>query len=780
AYTQTLQFITSIKVQEIEKQCLVYEEHAKVLDIVHAMDEDDLVGKIETLLQAVRSWSGSGTFPSSSSLSGGTQIDGKLDLANMDVWLMQAKMDPSFSKDILRGWIQTLEAQVRHLQTRFEFTKLFGNLLKEWAESGDALTAFPSVNTPREREADVEFVKLERKESYEQKEKLESIIFDDKPIDTSALIAYLEELFASEEGQSAISVARLKIRGHAEQLLAGRVTVYDVRWTIQSLLASDLMDESKRSTLRELYSNPTSVEDLASVLTLRLANIASWSWPPEGITVDMRRHLSGKYRAYMDPSLLDGLFLQYIGVKWQVQFKRTFQMLFKSPLWKSPFSPLTKAETERRRTYFCEEDVGVYGLESLKTSIRVDNFLASQLPSRVEQVVRYHGADEGMFDQEMMEIDNDTSNTSHFSVTAVKQKLLHLMMTDTYLDKTLHGQHTIVCTDFEWFGPSLPHSSILILLAFFGVPQQWLDFFQAFLSAPLRFAGESGTRIRRRGVPISYALSALCGEVILFAMDFAVNQKASGLFLYRMHDDVWFWDHDLSKCEDGWKEILRYAELVGIHINFSKTGSAFVKWNTGEHSEEAPTTQSDVLPVGPVRWGFLKFDTASGGHFILDQGIVNPHIVEFHRQLSNMKSLLGWQGVWNRYMGFFERNFGGGLGLVGECVGRNLVGEIVETLGRVERETVGLFYPAGAQDAGSVVGLLKKMIRDRPFAAKVNTFPQGWFYLPLEKGGLGLSNPIAHLVGVMNSIPIDPEERFRKQLTQGDVETYRDLRDRMD
>jgi len=98
SFSQALQFITSVKLQELEKQRLAYQAHTKVLDEANAAG-DDLVRKVEILLKGVRSWSGSGVLDSRSTLGG------KLNLWNLDLWLSQAKKDPSFSQDILRSWI---------------------------------------------------------------------------------------------------------------------------------------------------------------------------------------------------------------------------------------------------------------------------------------------------------------------------------------------------------------------------------------------------------------------------------------------------------------------------------------------------------------------------------------------------------------------------------------------------------------------------------------------------------------------------------------------------
>ena len=66
---------------------------------------------------------------------------------------------------------------------------------------------------------------------------------------------------------------------------------------------------------------------------------------------------------------------------------------------------------------------------------------------------------------------NDGTNGDAYIVDPMetKQKLLHLMATVCQLAKTLHGKHAVVCSNFEWFGPFLPHATILTVLEFFGV-----------------------------------------------------------------------------------------------------------------------------------------------------------------------------------------------------------------------------------------------------------------------------------------------------------------------
>ena len=310
------------------------------------------------------------------------------------------------------------------------------------------------------------------------------------------------------------------------------------------------------------------------------------------------------------------------------------------------------------------------------------------------------------------------------------------MTAECYLNTALHGTHAMVCSDLEWFGPSLPHTSILTVLEFFGMTKTWLDFYKTFLAAPLRLTGESESRIRKRGTPISYAFSVVCGEAIIFIMDFAVNQCTNGVFLYRMHDDLWLWDADVSKVARGWAEMNTYADLVGLTFNRKKTGSAYV----GTSSEA-----SVVLPKGDIRWGFLKFD-ATESRFLLDQVDVDLYIIEMRRQLANTKSVFGWVNAYNKYMTFFMRNFGG---LPANCFSKAHIVSLIDTLARIQRE----LFP----DGGGAVSYLRKTLKDR---FNVTDLPEGYFYFPITSGGLELHNAMLQLLAL--------EKRDKPLATYGD------------
>ena len=336
-----------------------------------------------------------------------------------------------------------------------------------------------------------------------------------------------------------------------------------------------------------------------------------------------------------------------------------------------------------------------------------------------------------------------------------KQKLLHVLATECQLNTQLHNKYAVICSDFEWFGPSLPHASIITILEFFGVTTEWLDFFKRWLEAPLRFVdadNNDGVRVRKRGTPFNYTLSALCGEAVLFVMDFAVNQASDGLQLYRLHDDLWLFDSDAAKCARGWKEMNVYANLVGLTFNKEKTGSACIG-----HDEQSTAD----LPSGDVRWGFLKFDS-SKGRFAIDQDQVDTHIEELRRQLNATKSIVGWINAYNKYMAFFSRNFGG---YPTKSFAEDHLDDLLKTFARIQSE---LFEDGKNKSA---VAYLQGRIA-KTFGT--GDLPEGYFYFPIATGGLELKNPFIDLCAIERESKKNPQKHKEvfEESKEDDEESY--------
>ncbi len=283
SFSKTLQFITAVKLQELDKQIQAFQVHARVLD--EAKATADPVARVELLRKAATSWSGA----LSSSI-----IKGTLDVDNLELWLRQAKQDPAFEKANLERWADTLETHVRQTIMRFDCARLFGNLLQEWIVSGDSALGSAAGQDSKES---TEFVEIGRKEKHEQMDRFMSFVFEEKPVDTDALRSYLNNIFSDKRARKELEDAREKITDFCDTLRTGTITKLDVVNAIDAFLSGQgSMSDDNVTALREFRQNDSVVTELASVLTMRLASVDTWSWPAEGVPVRMRRHLNGKYR----------------------------------------------------------------------------------------------------------------------------------------------------------------------------------------------------------------------------------------------------------------------------------------------------------------------------------------------------------------------------------------------------------------------------------------------------------------------------------------------------
>jgi hypothetical protein len=86
-----------------------------------------------------------------------------------------------------------------------------------------------------------------RKERQEQKDRLASIIFDEKVINKEALQLYLTDLFSEEEAVKELEHLRRDLDAFGKNLRRQTITDDDVRNSIHGLLADGLMDEGESS-----------------------------------------------------------------------------------------------------------------------------------------------------------------------------------------------------------------------------------------------------------------------------------------------------------------------------------------------------------------------------------------------------------------------------------------------------------------------------------------------------------------------------------------------------
>ncbi len=455
----------------------------------------------------------------------------------------------------------------------------------------------------------------------------------------------------------------------------------------------------------------------------------------------------------MDEDILQAIFLHYIGITWSVTIKRMLKHLISNKdVWKSSQKPMSVQDRDRR-AYFLGEahTVATQGIAPQKQENYWDDYFLAQLPNTAQAGAR------GGYDDE----DEHDTNGDEKTPLQIRQQLLHQIAAELLIHRCLYGEEfAVVQSDIQWFYTSLSHSTIYAVLRFFGMPESWMSFFQIFLETPLRmmYEGqqESEVRIRKRGVPISHAISDFMAEAVLFVLDLAANQRADGTLLYRMTDDIWIWG-DPTLCKDAWKAVRESVNILGLTINERKSGSISPK-NPG-------TSDDNGLPQGDVKWGFLKLEPGTG-RWIIDQTQVNRHTEQLKRQLSASKSVFSFIQIWNSCVGrFFKRVFG----QPANCFGRGHVNMVLDTHRRIQSQ---LFNNLGAS-GDSVIDHLKNIVSER---FGVTDVPDGFFYLPEELGGLALCNPFIDYLYVKDRLIKSPVQQV-EQFLEDEKEAYRQARE---
>ncbi|KAF2144427.1 uncharacterized protein K452DRAFT_284744 [Aplosporella prunicola CBS 121167] len=666
-------------------------------------------------------------------------------LSNISHFLDQARHDPSVSNSLLGEWQTWLEQNLEIQSDKYNYAVLFGQLLTEWIEKPNE-----TLLRPASPDSDADFEITGRKEMYEQRKQWEEKVFTEKKTDKTRIHAYLDGLFASNGSPRKTKKSDLEsLRDRLKKLGdIPALTERSLRSAIKGLLRSDLFSGQKREALIDLQSRPEVLKEMVDVLQMDLKALNTWEWEPSPVPLNMRKQLNGKYRVYMDEEIHQALFLHIIGASCAVTFKKAFQGHLRS--WtQSPHHSMNKKDYLRRQHFLGKGNVRPRGPDSSVHEIRRhaynNDFFMTQLPSKINEGYRSYG-------DEKEEAEDDTK-----SPMEIKQLLLRLISTEMVLNTELYDEFTILQSDFQWFGPSLPHSTIYAILEYFSVKPDLISFFKKVLESPLVFAHdgpEAETHVRKCGVPMSHVLSDALGEMIMFCLDLAVNKKTHGRNLYRFHDDLWFWGQE-SACIDAWNALQEFSAVMGLELNMEKTAAAKVVKADAKSQPKASLDPS--LPKGEVRWGFLILD-AEAGRWKIDQNSVDEHTKELRRQLEACRSVLAWVQAWNSYVAqFFTNNFG----KPSYSLGREHIDMAIKAFETIQQAVFG--------DAGNVADHLRSVIESR-FNVPGHNIPDAFFYLPAELGGLELRNPFVHLYGVRPDSKKSPQDILRQGLADDEVD----------
>ncbi len=136
--------------------------------------------------------------------------------------------------------------------------------------------------------------------------------------------------------------------------------------------------------------------------------------------------------------------------------------------------------------------------------------------------------------------------------------------------------------------------------------------------------------------------------------------------------------------------------------------------------------------------------------FVIDQAMIDAHIVEMRRQLAATTSIFGWTQAYNKYMAFVVRN----CGQPAMVYGKTHIQGIIESLSKIQR---ALFPADGEHAARSFVGAVARMLEAK-FGIDTSDVPMGWYLWPNSAGGLDVKDFFVDLFAMMDNYDKAPRD----------------------
>lgn len=381
-FSETLQSITTTKLIELSKKRSRFEEQKDQL-LSSAQMETDQRTRLSLLVDGVR------RFRTES-----FQVHLSSKLKQMEVFLEQARYDPSVSPKLMQDWEEFLRTQLNMQSSKYQYATLYGDLVTEWlSEEKNEKPIKADVKDQEDGGSGESESAIQEKD--DQRTTWEEYVFTSFESDQEAIEQYLHSIFGKNTNNRAFrALEELRQSVHLFETGFESFSSHTLKWTISGLLSSDLLTDEKRAVLKDFASNEVILTEIADVLNMRLADLQTWGWDGN-VSIDQRRHVNGRYKIYMHEDLLQAIFLQFIGVKWSVLFKRVFRQFVKfDGAWTSLRKPISKAE-KRRRQYYVGYEKKRETVQSERQLLYHSNyFLTSLLGSEYQLVENVDGEEE--------------------------------------------------------------------------------------------------------------------------------------------------------------------------------------------------------------------------------------------------------------------------------------------------------------------------------------------------------------------------------------------------
>jgi hypothetical protein len=625
------------------------------------------------------------------------------DVANLDAVFFEAEVGTA-SAELVGSWVRQLERELARGRLRAEFAYVFGRLLDEWSRSAPA-AAGPAA--PGE----------EHWQLFWQ---------PDPPTDLSLLA----HLFGQHE--DVFGLVRSGIRTYAEKEAQAPATAEEV-YALLSVVAADPFvptERRRRATLAR--GSQTHLTEYAGVLTVLLNNLSEWRWPAEGVALRPLWKF-GKWRPHLEEDLVNGLFLQVVGLRWGMKLKSLLRF------------PVHAATRQLHATLFPYDTSSWLANVMHQRLAHAAQLFLQRVPDRLEQMPKaaqgyggggYQSGRRGPVDQP----------------TPLEQ-LLILVNAELRFHRAAFPDQAIqvVHADLRDYYPSIPHPILLALVDHLGFPPVWQEFFRRYFAVRLQTA--QGPRPITRGLLLEHLLAAVLADVLLLLMDVHVY-KASGLRTLRAIDDIYLVSESKQNTTRAWKALKEFCTACGLEVNEPKSGAVAVGGRPAAG-----------LPNSLPRWGLLRLH--DDGLWHLDEEALARQDEQLREQVQAAPSVLALVAGYNDHVGYLQKNLGLPVWLDDEHLAR-----VGRRLARTHQHLLG----EGHGVADEVRRRLNERLVD-PRLQERGGLPEALFYWPITAGGLGLTHPLIAVKSLELSRRdlregIVPHEKASSWQCQGAWQTY--------
>lgn len=664
-------------------------------------------------------------------------------------YIEQAQNDRSISQSKLLRLEKDLVDKLDKSCNRFEVSSLQVDLMKE------ALISETSATTLTEQflKAGLEDYELVEGELEQVYEKFEKNTFAATEVNTKSIEPYLDSLFKNKGAKDQLRRLRSDVERFGNDLIGGDEAIDEeiVIWCIGDLLKNSLLEDKKKKTLQDYLQHPTAIRELTSTLNMKSCYHWTWRNSSKGLPVAARKNEEGTYCITVDEDIIDMLFLHSLAVQWSMKLKEVLKdaVSFKG-IW--PGNKILDIDELEKREYYLEGTrlnskscMTCHGpppllpgggpvevIPSLRRPRRRGPPLPppNSKPRRKGRLPcpppppppmlgtpnvndeRYRSYIKNLFLSRLPE----RNGCSPESVDSRETQaiLIKTLVAETKLREALDGSAYGLTANFNSFASSLPHETILAVLKFIGMPQQWLDVFTRFLAAPLNMGpvvrGTSDQILTRTcGVPVAHGLETFFGEAILFFLDLVIHQKTDA-YLFRLRDQCYFVGKKQQR-DDAQEQVTKFADIMGLNVATSNTlNKALIGFVVLTADEDQPGT---------------------GVSHGINDALARAYALRVKKQLSACPTVVEWIRTWNSTVGTYAPH---------------LFGPLANILGKAHVEAVTNVYNRMHEiifDGGNLTDHITKLLvthlgrplSDPPFAL------EALIYLPHFYGGLGVKNP---------------------------------------